>query len=108
MPRAPVIGPPLEHAALDEVIEPLGEHLAGDAQIRLHLIEASESYVDIAQDQRRPRLPDDVECARYRARHLAEVRALHDGEFTTRGSLKELTLLRSWGLLTEPWKGVPT
>src|SRR5262245_11362625 len=99
MARAPVIGPPLEHAAIDEVIEPLRQHLAGDAEIRLHLIEASKPNVDVAQDQRRPGLPDDVEGARYRARHLAEVRALHDGEFTTRGSLKELSLLRSWGLL---------
>jgi hypothetical protein len=65
----------LERALVDEVVEPLGQHFARDPKVGLELVEPIHPGLNVAQDQRRPRLPDDVEGARDGAGHLAEVRA---------------------------------
>ncbi|MDJ0345379.1 hypothetical protein QMK19_21310 [Streptomyces sp. H10-C2] len=55
------------------MVQPLGQHLAGDAEVRLHLLEPGEPHIHVTQDQWRPGLPDDVEGARDRARHQVVV-----------------------------------
>ena len=70
-------GTALQNALLDQMVEPLGEHLARDAEIGLDLVEAIHPDPNVAHDQRRPRLTDDVQGARDRARHRTELRPLH-------------------------------
>jgi hypothetical protein len=69
---------PGQDSLFDQPVQPLGEHLAGHAEAPLELLEAVRAGVDVPQDQRRPRLTDDVEGAGDRARHGAELRSLHD------------------------------
>jgi hypothetical protein len=64
---------PLGH----ERLEAIAEDVRRDAEILLDRTEASNAVSDIAQDQRRPPLPGDVERARDRARLLGEDRSLH-------------------------------
>src|SRR4029078_5363653 len=45
-PRPPVVGPAFEHPARHEVVQPLGEDLARDAEIGLELLEPCEPDED--------------------------------------------------------------
>ena len=74
------VGALLEHPLVDEVAQPLGEHLARDAEVALDVVEAGDADEDVADHERRPRLAGDREAARDRTAHLGEVGALHDGE----------------------------
>jgi hypothetical protein len=49
--RTGIVLTALENTVLDEVIEPLGEYLAGDSEIGLNLVEAVDSREHIAQHQ---------------------------------------------------------
>ena len=75
--RALRVGAALEHPGLDQVPEPLGEHLAGDAEVALEVVEAVDPDVDVADHERRPGLAGDGEAAGDRALHLGEVGSLH-------------------------------
>ena len=75
-----------------ERLQPVyAEWAKGNFHAGLELLEPAHADPHVTQDQRRPRLPDDVEGARDRARHLAEVRPLHACESSARGSLKKLS-----------------
>src|SRR5688500_14625024 len=89
-PRSTVVGPTLAHAALDEVVQPFGEDLARNAEVGLKLLEPGDTGPHVTQNQRRPGLADDIKGAGDRARHLAEVCALHDHQASSWGSLTEL------------------
>ena len=56
MPRSVVVGPALEDAVLNEVVEPFGEYLPGDPQVLLDLLESSHPDEHVAQDERGPGL----------------------------------------------------
>ena len=78
---------------LEEHIQALRQHFARDAKVALDLIEARDADPDVSQDEWRPRLTDDVEGARDRARHVTEVGPLH--HLSIVGCLKERTLIVS-------------
>jgi hypothetical protein len=52
MPRSPVVGPALEHALVDEVVQPLGQDLARDPEVGLDLLKPGEPGPHVTQDQR--------------------------------------------------------
>jgi hypothetical protein len=60
------------------VAQSLGEHLAGDAEIALDVVEAVDADEDVTDHQGGPRLAGDRQAARDRAAHLGEVGPLHD------------------------------
>jgi len=77
----------------DEDVQALRQDFARDAEVALDLVEARHADPDISQDERRPRLTDDVQGSRDRARHVAEVGSLHDLSIV--GCLRERTLVGS-------------
>jgi hypothetical protein len=70
--RRVLVGAALEDALVDQVVEPGGEHVAGDAEAALPVVEAGDAEEGVAHDQQRPPLPHHLECARDRARHVGE------------------------------------
>ena len=54
---------PLENALLDESVKTVGEHVAGDAETLLELVEAAKAEEGVADDQQCPALADDLEGA---------------------------------------------
>ena len=62
---------------LDEPLEPRLQHVARDAEIRLQLVEAAHAEEDVADDQQRPALADDLERAGDRADLVVVVVAEH-------------------------------
>ena len=50
--RALLVGAALDHALLDQPLEALGQHLRGDPEVGLQLVEAVDPDPDVAQDQR--------------------------------------------------------
>src|SRR6266852_7451198 len=56
-----------EHAFADQAVEPVGEDVAGDAEALLEFVEAVETQQDVANDQQRPALADNLERSRDRA-----------------------------------------
>ena len=56
-----------EDPLLDEALEPAGEHGAGDIEPLLEVVEAANAEEDVAEDQQRPALSDDLERAGERA-----------------------------------------
>ena len=75
--RALLVEPALEHALLHEAREPRLEHVAGDAEVRLDLVEAAQPEHHVAHDQQRPALADDLERAGDAAHLSAVVVAKH-------------------------------
>jgi hypothetical protein len=73
-----VVGNPLEHALVDQVGEPLGEHIAGDTEALLELVETCHAQKGVADDQQAPPLADDFEALADRAVHLTKAGSLHD------------------------------
>ena len=71
------VDPLLDHALRHEPLEALREHLARDPEVALELVEAGEADPDVADDERRPGLACDLEGARDRAGHVAEIGSLH-------------------------------
>ena len=51
----------LEDPLLDERVEPGAEHVAGDAEAPLPVVEAGDAEERVAQDQQRPPLADHLE-----------------------------------------------
>ena len=93
VPGSLVVGPSLEDAVLNQVVEPLGEHLPGDAEVRLDPLEA----VDPDQTSR---ITSGVQGSPM----TSSVRAIEHAfakfvrcmeKPNIQGSLKELQLLRS-------------
>src|SRR5215216_5965274 len=59
--RPRLIAPALQYALGDEVVEPLRQHAAGDAEAGEQPVEAVHAKQHIAQDQQRPALADDLQ-----------------------------------------------
>src|SRR5438128_182994 len=64
--RALAVEDPLEHALVDQPVEPVGQNVAGDSQALLQLIEAMQAEQDVTDDQQRPALADNLERPRDR------------------------------------------
>lgn len=76
--RMLVVGDPFEHALVDEMGQSLVEHVAGDTQAFLELIEPCHSHEGVTDDQQAPPLADDLEALADGAVHLPETGSLHD------------------------------
>src|SRR5262249_9390922 len=61
-PRA--VADALEDSLVDEPVESFGEHVAGNPEALLKLLEAAKSEEGVTDDQERPALADDLESAR--------------------------------------------
>ena len=71
------VGAALDDSVVEEVVEPLGEYLAGDAEVALEIVEAADPDEEVSEDEWGPGLAGDVEAARDGAGHLAEGGSLH-------------------------------
>src|SRR5262245_33383727 len=65
--RALAIEDALEHALVDQPVEPVSQNVAGDSEALLQFVEAVEAQQDVADDQQRPALADDLERSGDRA-----------------------------------------
>jgi hypothetical protein len=61
-------------------VEPVRENVGRDSQVLLELAEAAKTVGDVAEDEGRPPLTDEVERAGDRARVAVEAGPLHAGE----------------------------
>src|SRR6266542_1960046 len=67
----------LDHALIDEGVQPCLEDVAGDADVVVDLVEAIPAEADVPQDQQRPPLADDLECPGQRAGQRGKVSSVH-------------------------------
>ena len=65
--RAVLVRLTLQHAVVDQRLEPVGQHVPGDRQTRGELLKAALAVERVAQHEQRPALANDVERARHRA-----------------------------------------
>ena len=86
-----VVGHPLEDAFVDEVGEALVEHVAGDAEAFLEVVETCHAHEGVANDQQAPPLADDLQALADGAVHLPEAGSLH--EFSVVSCIRGLTTL---------------
>jgi hypothetical protein len=84
-----------EHTGPGQPPEPLSQHFPRNTEALLQLIEPADADVDVPNDQGGPWLAGHVHGARDRARHRAELGALHKRILTPAGSLKKLVVLAS-------------
>jgi hypothetical protein len=54
------VGNALEDVLVAKQLEPVGEHVGGDPEALLELLEALRAHNGVAQDEQRPALPDDL------------------------------------------------
>ena len=66
---ATTVTAPLEQSCLDQAVEASGQHIGGDAEAVLEVIEARETLESIAQNEDAPPLADTFEGARHRTFH---------------------------------------
>ena len=71
-----------QNPGVHQVGQPLIEHVAGDPEALLELVESGHPEEGVAQDQHRPPLADDLEALGYRAVHVRETLAFHTTEDT--------------------------
>jgi len=71
------VGAAFDDAVVEKMVEPLGEDLAGDAEVALEIVEAADPDEEVSEDERCPGLAGDVERAGDGAGHLAEGGSLH-------------------------------
>ena len=69
---------PLEDSAVDEVIQPLGEDVAGDPEPGLEVIEAGHAEKCVPDDEQAPPFPHDIEALGDRAGHVLKAGPLHE------------------------------
>src|SRR5581483_4644414 len=91
-PLRPLAVPhPAQDARLDEPVQAVGQHVAGDAEALLELAEPPDPEEDVADDQQRPPLPDELERPGDRAvlpfvvapQHTPTLAPLHDATRTS-------------------------
>src|SRR2546428_4223190 len=91
--RALAVEDPLEHALVDESVEPVRQHVAGDAEALLEFVEAVQTEQDVADDQQRPALADDLERSRDRT-VLAFVVTVQHASNGSASQLRDATSIR--------------
>ena len=81
--RIALVGAPFEDVLVDQPLEPRREHVAGDAEPLLQLVEAPPPVHHVADDQQRPALADDLERLGDRADLARVVVAEHECDLGT-------------------------
>jgi hypothetical protein len=71
------VGNSLEDLVIDEMVEALGEDVAGDPEAGLEVIEAGHAEEGVPDDKQAPPLSDDVEALGDRAGHVLKTGPLH-------------------------------
>jgi len=71
------VGAPLEHAVVGELVQPGGQHAAGQAQAVFEVVEPACAAEGVTQDQQRPPLADHVEGLGDRAVPVGEAGQAH-------------------------------
>jgi len=69
---------PLEDLAVDEVVQPLGKDVAGDAEPGLEVVEPGHAEEGVPDDEQAPPLPHDIEALGDRAGHVLKAGPLHE------------------------------
>ena len=77
--RVLLVGDPFQHTAIDEVIEPVVQDVAGDAEARLEVVEPRHAEERIAHDEHAPPLAHDLQALGDRAVHGLEAGPFHIG-----------------------------
>jgi len=89
-----------ENSVVNQVVQALGEDVAGNAEASLEVIEAGHAEESIPDDEQAPPLPHDVEAVRDRTGDILETSPLHEPSIegcfierttSTLSSMKELT-----------------
>ena len=75
--RPLLVGAALDNAVGHEVVEPLGEHVAGDAQAALDVVETVHPEEQVAHDEEGPPLTHHLEGLGDRATHVVEALPSH-------------------------------
>ena len=78
-----LVGDLPQDALRDEPLQARGEHVARDAEVALDRVEAAHAEEDVAQDEHRPALADELERARDRAVLVPVVAAQHPATHST-------------------------
>jgi hypothetical protein len=71
------VGDSFENVILDEVIQALGQDVAGDPEAGLEVVESRHAEEGVPDDEQAPPLPYDVEAVGNRAGHALEAGPLH-------------------------------
>ena len=69
---------PLEDSAVDQVVQPLGEDVPGDAEPGLEVIEAGYAEEGVPDDEQAPPFAHHVEALGDRAGHVLKAGPLHE------------------------------
>src|SRR5437899_1390938 len=91
--RALAVEDPLQHALVDQPVEPVGQDVTGDSQALLEFVEAVQTEQDVADDQQRPALADNLERSRDRA-VLAFVVTVQHASNGSASQLRDATSVR--------------
>src|SRR5262245_21444284 len=75
--RPVLVAHAFEDAVRDELPEPVGEAVAGRAEVALEVLEATDAEERVAQDEKRPAVADDRQRPRDGAAEIADVRPAH-------------------------------
>src|SRR5262249_50697064 len=75
----------LEDAVIDQVLEPGGEDVLGDAEAALEVAEAAGAEERVADDEQRPPVPEGLEGLPDPAVHVGETCPPHHREYTAPG-----------------------
>ena len=89
-----LVRPLLEDPLVDQPREPRGEHVAGDAEVLLDLVEPPVAVEDVADHEQGPALAEHLEGAGDRA-DLVVIAFEHECDLRTHGCITQLCLLPS-------------
>ena len=103
--RALLVRALLEDVLLNQPREPVGEHVARDAEVVLDLVEAPAAVEDVADDEQRPALAEHLEGACDRTR-LVVIAIEHECDCRTLGCITQLSLL-AFGFVKQPGRRRP-
>ena len=97
-----LVGDAFEDSVVDQVVQALGENVAGDTQAGLEVIEAPYAEESIPDDEQAPPLPNDIQALGDRAGDVLEACPLH--KLSIEGCVIERTnpRLSSMKKLTRP------
>jgi hypothetical protein len=97
--RPLAVEPPLEHARVHQGREPARQHVRGNAEALLELVEPGLAGEGVAQDQHAPPLADLLEAAGDRTSHVGEALALHRRHHSLVTCIMKVTSRTAWRTL---------
>jgi hypothetical protein len=72
------VGDPLEDLVVDEIVQALGEDVAGDAEAGLKVIEARHAEEGVPDNEQAPPFPHEFQALSDRAVHVLKAGPLHE------------------------------